>query len=162
MAVTTMIPVKFVKYSVRFPVHRSNVRKQKIPKLLTTLAIAFARSGAIGLSYAVKISTLYGIIAITPANSAITNAAITMQNGFFVCDRPSSRNRWHIVGIGCGHFWFILIQLLHDFERSVYRCSSWSSLATADFGAHPRNHCKAFSASAVRFFASSQIGVSGS
>lgn len=102
------------------------------------------------------------MVDIIPASSAITNAAITMQNGFIVCDWPSSRSFCSIVGNGCGHFWFCLIQLAHDFERSLYSWSSCSSLATADFGTHPRSHCRAFSASVVRFFASSQIGVSGS
>lgn len=119
MAVTAMTPASMVKYSRRFPVNRSIVRKQKIPKLLTTPDSAAARSGAIGLSYALKICVLYGIIAIIPANSAMTNAAITIQNGFIVCDRRSSRIFWKIVGIGCGHFRLCLIQLEHDFERSL-------------------------------------------
>lgn len=127
MAVTTIAQLNMVKYSGRFPVNRSNVRKQNIPKLLTTPDRAAARSGTIGLSYALKICTLYGIIAITPANRAITNAAITIQNGFIVCDRPSSWILSRIVGNGCGHFWFCLMQFAHDFENSLYRCSSCSS-----------------------------------
>lgn len=157
-----MTPPSMIKYSRRLPVNRSNMRKKKIPKLSTAPAIVAAWSGAIGLSYALNSWSVYDMVAIMPASCAITNAAITMQNGFIVCDWPSSRSFCFIVGNGCGHFWFCLMQSAHDFERSLYSWSSCSSLATTDFGTQPRSHWRAFSASVVRFFASNHIGVSGS
>lgn len=44
---------------------------------------------------------------------------------------------------------------------SLYLCKSLYSSVTASADVHPRSHCNAFSASVVRPFAISQIGVSG-
>lgn len=96
-----------------------------------------------------------------PLNCDRKNNVITMANGFSVRFRFNSDSFSIIVGNGWVHFTFCLIQLLHDFERSLCRCRSWNSWVTASLDTQPRNQQSDFSASAVRFFDNNHCGVSG-
>lgn len=80
------------KYSGRLPVNRIKHKNATLAKLLATLKMACARSGAIGLWYVSKIWAINGPIPVVPQNSAIINSMVTMKNGLSVCFRLNSRN----------------------------------------------------------------------
>lgn len=90
-----------VKYNGRLPVKRIKHKNAMFAKLFVKLKIAAARSGAIGLSYALKICTINGDIPEMPVNSAKTKSDNTITSGFRVCIRFSSAHFSSSVGNGC-------------------------------------------------------------
>lgn len=145
----------------RFPESRTKHMKTIFAMLSANDMTAAASSGGIGLSYALKIWTINGLIAWTPVNCARKKSTIIIMNGLSVLFRFNSDNFSTNVGNGCEHLIFCLMHKLHDLERSLCRFKSLNSCATASRETQPRSQHKDFSASSTRFFAKSHWGVSG-
>lgn len=131
------------------------------PSNPTTPIITFAQLTSSGIPYACKICTKYGRMASIPENCDNRKMPNTKKNGLSVRLRISSRNFSMIVGGGCMHLIFRLMQILHELECSLYRSNELNSSSTAFGDTQPRSHCNDFCASSVRFFDSSHNGVSG-
>lgn len=155
------IPAPVNMYKRRFPNCRINSIKTKLPQLSTIPRIITVASDWIGLLYALKICIMYGRIAFEPVKCVITKSDTMMKNGFKVLLRFNSANFSAKVGNACEHWSSSLIHNPHDFERSLWRCSSLNSWATKWPGTQPRSQRSEFSACSVRFFESSHWGVSG-
>lgn len=157
----TNIPNSIVKYMRRLPVNRTKHMNITLTRLSSVLIIAAARSGAIGLSYALKICTINGRIEFVPVNWTKMNSDRTIINGLRIRLRFNSANFSRIVGNGCEHGKFNFAQDWHDFDCSLCRCKSPNSWLMWCRVVQPRSHCNDFSASVKRFFESNHCGVSG-
>lgn len=150
-----------VKYSIRLLANCNNSKNIIFDRLLMTYKRTVALSDAIGLPYASKIWIMNGCIPTIPENVPITISAKTINKGLRVRFCLNSANLFNKVGDGWKHFWFFLIQMLHDFESWLYRWREWNSLATSSLDTQPRKKLSAFSASIVWLFERSHNGVSG-
>lgn len=113
---------------------------------------AAALSGWIGLLYALKIWTIYGLMANTPVNSMIRKMKITMMNGCKVRFRLNSAIFSRKLGA-------VSDDSLFDF--SFTSCIFCNSGVTEPLNTQPRNQHNDFSASSRRPFDISHWGVSG-
>lgn len=154
-------PDAIVRNNRRFPVKRIEHKNVNWPKLSQTFSNTAARSSATGVSYALKIWTMYERIAKTPVNCCKKNNGIKIAKGLRVDFRFNSDSFSRNVGNGCEHFKSCLMHVLHDFERLLCRCRSLNSCAIASAGTQPRSHWSDFFASSVRFFDNNHWGVSG-
>lgn len=154
-------PDPIVRKRRRLPINRIEHKNVNWPKLSKKFRNTAARSSATGLSYALKICTMYERIANTPVNCCKKNNGIKIANGLRVDFRFNSDSFSRNVGNGCEHFKFCLMHVLHEFERILCRCRSLNSCAIASAGTHPRSQRSDFFASFVRFFDRSHCGVSG-
>lgn len=149
------------KYKFRLPAYLTKHTNAIYAKLALNVTTATARSGAIGLSYALKICTKNGRIEESPVNWLRKNSAITIINGLIVCFRFNSENFSAKLGKGCKHLTFCLIHKLHAVDSSLCCFILLNSSATTSLDVQPRSQRSDFSASLTRFFDKSHCGVSG-
>lgn len=150
-----------IKYNGRLPVNRTKQRNVIFATILMKLMMATALSGAIGLSYALTICTMNGIIPVIPVKSEKKKIDTIIKSGLSVGFRFNSAHFSSSVGNEWLQIWSFLRQDLHELKRWLYRCISWYSLVTASVDTQPRNQLNAFFASECRFFDRRNCGVSG-